>query len=200
MLALPFGIVDLRNNWISNSTHYQPNIGLTKIFWNADISDILGRYQEAIDIGAQDEWLSGLEAEGQAHKLDVMEIEKFERRRIISLQGPRSDDAVEVHAKELQPRGRQTELPHEDYLQKQVHVQCFDQQQNIGQNESAGDANNWSFVPQSMGSYSKALQHRLRKNGVLNISPPLLSTPVSNPEPPIILPLIHVLCSKSSSC
>lgn len=164
--ALLFGIVDLRNNWISNPTHYQPNIGLTKIFWNADISDVLGRYQEAIDVGAQEEWLSGLEAEGQAHKLDVMEIERFERRRI-SPRGPRSDDAAEVvRGKELQPRGRQPELPHEDYLRKQVHVQCLDQQQNIGQNESAGGVNNRLFVSQSISSYSKAIHHQVYKNGV----------------------------------
>lgn len=194
MPALPFGIVDLRNNWISNPTHYQPNIGLTKIFWNADISDVLGRYQEAIDVGAQEEWLSGLRAEGKAHKLDVMEIERFERRRI-SPQRPRSDGATEViHGEESRPRGRKTELLPEDYLQKQVHVQCLDQQQNIGQNESAGGANSRSFVSQSMVSYPKALQHQVHKNGVLDISSytrlSLLSGPA--PEPPVTLPLIPV--------
>ncbi|KAI5850419.1 hypothetical protein DFP73DRAFT_472728 [Morchella snyderi] len=82
LTSLPFGIIDLRNNWISNSTHYQPDIGLTRIFWNADIQDILERYQEARDMKAQEEWLKGLEAEGMAHKLDIIRIERFENMKI----------------------------------------------------------------------------------------------------------------------
>lgn len=78
MSALPFGIVDLRNNWISNPTHYQPNIGLTKVFWNADITDIVKRYDNATEIGIRKEWLKSLAAEGSAHKLDIIKIEKFE--------------------------------------------------------------------------------------------------------------------------
>ncbi|KAL7276372.1 hypothetical protein RUND412_000639 [Rhizina undulata] len=79
--ALPFGIVDVRNNWISNPPHYQPNIGLTKIFWNADIKDIIQRYEHAKEMGAEEEWLKGLESEGLAHKLDVLRIERFEKTR-----------------------------------------------------------------------------------------------------------------------
>lgn len=195
MPALPFGIVDLRNNWISNPTHYQPNIGLTKIFWNADISDVLGRYQEAIDTGAQEEWLNGLEAEGLAHKLDVMRIERFERRKISS-QGPGSDYATEVsYGKGLHPRERQPELPYEDYLQKQAHVQYPDQQQKIG---SAGDISNQSFVSQPMGSSPKTVQRQVPdgpKDGILNLS----SYPSLSLLTALIPPLTPVLCSKSVS-
>lgn len=188
MPALPFGIVDLRNNWISNPTHYQPNIGLTKIFWNTDISDVLRRYQEAIDIGAQEEWLNGLEAEGLAHKLDVMRIERFERR-MVSSQGPGSDCATEVsYGKGLHSRERQLELPYEDYLQKQAHVQYPDQQQKIVQNESAGDVSNQSFASQPMGPYPKTVQCRAPdgpNDGILNLSS---YTPPLSVDGPLYLP------------
>lgn len=114
LTPLPFGIVDLRNNWISNSTHYQPNIGLTRIFWNADIQDILERYQEAKDMKAQEEWLKGLEAEGMAHKLDIIRIERFENMKI---NGPDSRSAC------AGGNGAELGLLQGDLLQKEYAVQ-----------------------------------------------------------------------------
>lgn len=167
MPALPFGIVDLRNNWISNPTHYQPNIGLTKIFWNADISDILERYREAMRNGAQEEWLNGLEAEGLSHKLDVMRIERFERLKVIA-RGTGSDDLSGVgYGRESRSRERQPELLHEDYLQTQTHVKCPDQRRKIGQHGSASGVSN-----QSINSQPQAAQHHTPngpKNGMLDL-------------------------------
>lgn len=119
LTPLPFGIVDLRNNWISNSTHYQPNIGLTRIFWNADIQDMLERYQEAKDMRAQEEWLKGLKAEGMAHKLDIIRIERFENMQI------NGSDSRSAYAGGSYPGGNSAELGllQGEFLQKEYTVQ-----------------------------------------------------------------------------
>lgn len=206
MPALPFGIVDLRNNWISNPTHYQPNIGLTKIFWNADISDILERYREAMRSGAQEEWLNGLEAEGLSHKLDVIRIERFERLKA-SARGSGSDDLSGVgYGRESQSRERKPELLHEDYLQTQTHVQYPGQRQKIFQHGSASGVSNQSIDSQLMNSHPKAVQHHApngTKNGMLDliIFYALCSqqSPVSLRNAPPLHLVVVVLCSGSAN-
>lgn len=35
--TVPFGMIDHNDNWVPNPADYKPRIGLTKIFWIADI-------------------------------------------------------------------------------------------------------------------------------------------------------------------
>jgi hypothetical protein len=80
--GLPFGMVDVQDNWIPDPTSYQPNIGITRIFWNKDLESIKERYQEAKEMLAADEWLKGLESERDSYLQDIERIERFEQTRL----------------------------------------------------------------------------------------------------------------------
>lgn len=56
-------------------------LGLTKVYWNADLKSIKERYEEARAMNAEEEWLKGLESEGIANKIDIIRMETFESRR-----------------------------------------------------------------------------------------------------------------------
>ena len=83
--ALPFGMVDAQDNWIPNPIDYQPNIGITKIYWNGDLVSIKERYREAKEMLAADEWLKGLESERDSQLQDVQRLERFEKTRFMDL-------------------------------------------------------------------------------------------------------------------
>ncbi|KAA8908644.1 hypothetical protein FN846DRAFT_1020938 [Sphaerosporella brunnea] len=80
--GLPFGMVDVQDNWIPDPTSYQPNIGITRIYWNKDVESIKERYQEAKEMLAADEWLKGLESERDSYLQDIERIERFEQTRL----------------------------------------------------------------------------------------------------------------------
>ena len=79
--ALSFGMVDAQDNWIPSPIDYQPNIGMTKIYWNEDLVSVKERYREAKEMLAADEWLKGLESERDSQLQDVQRLERFERNR-----------------------------------------------------------------------------------------------------------------------
>lgn len=123
-------------------------------------------------MGAQEEWLNGLEAEGLAHKLDVMRIERFERLNII-VQETTSDDASEIgYGKESQLKQRQPDFSqqtHGDRSQQQVYAQGPHQRHR---KISIVSASNLSASPQSIDSRPKFVQgHSIDgpKNGMLDI-------------------------------
>jgi hypothetical protein len=85
--ALPFGMVDVKDNWIPSPISYQPNIGITKIYWNKYLDSIRDRYQEAKEMLAADEWLKGLESERDSQMQDIERIERFEKTRSADMTG-----------------------------------------------------------------------------------------------------------------
>ncbi|KAI5804945.1 hypothetical protein EDC01DRAFT_641443 [Geopyxis carbonaria] len=79
--ALPFGVVDDSDCWVSSTPNFQPTVGAWKIYWNRDIENIVERYTEVKEMLAEEEWLKGLDSERDAHMQDIQRIEKFERLR-----------------------------------------------------------------------------------------------------------------------
>jgi hypothetical protein len=78
-------MVDVQDNWIPDPSSYQPNIGITRIYWNKDLESIKERYQEAKEMLAADEWLKGLESEHNSYLQDIERIERFEQTRLPEL-------------------------------------------------------------------------------------------------------------------
>lgn len=163
MPVLPFGIVDLRNNWISNPTHYQPNIGLTKVFWNADIGDILERYQEATEMRAQEKWLKDLEEKGLAHNHDVTRIEKFEKLKTsgnivlgVGLEG--TPEIVEIESQSRQQQHGLPQKTHGDYIKERGPIKHPHQHHSNSINDTAG-------YPQTMSSQPRLDVHRQSFDG-----------------------------------
>lgn len=76
---MPFGMVDMQDNWVPNPQGYKPNIGLAKIFWNPELEHIKIRYNEAKDMLAEDEWLKGIESERDYQTQEFDRITKFEK-------------------------------------------------------------------------------------------------------------------------
>lgn len=85
LVGLPFGMVDMKNNWVPEPSSYQADIGITKIYWNKDLESIKHRYQEAKDMLASDEWLKGLESERNSYMQDIERMERFEKTRSADL-------------------------------------------------------------------------------------------------------------------
>lgn len=73
-------MLDTSDEWVPNIHSSRPITGFTKLYWNADIESIRERYDEAKAMCAQEEWLKGLESEGQTNKVDVARMESFESR------------------------------------------------------------------------------------------------------------------------
>jgi hypothetical protein len=80
-------MVDVKDNWIPSPISYQPNIGITKIYWNKDLDSMRDRYQEAKEMLAADEWLKGLESERDSQMQDIERIERFEKTRSTDIAG-----------------------------------------------------------------------------------------------------------------
>ena len=64
-----------------NTMGQRPGVGLTKVYWNADLKSIKERYEEAKAMNAEEEWLKGLESEGIENRVDISRMETFESRR-----------------------------------------------------------------------------------------------------------------------
>ncbi|KAI5846155.1 hypothetical protein BZA05DRAFT_407092 [Tricharina praecox] len=81
LVGLPFGMVDMKNNWVPEPSSYQADIGITKIYWNKDLESIKHRYQEVEEMLASDEWLKGLESKRNFYMQDIERMERFEKTR-----------------------------------------------------------------------------------------------------------------------
>ncbi|KAF3216334.1 hypothetical protein TWF106_008508 [Orbilia oligospora] len=114
--ALPYGLVDSKFGWVPTTIPNPQDV--QKVYWKQDIEEIKGRYDEALQMDAAEEWLKGLEGEGHGHKADADRMEKWEVR---VMQGNSYNPSV----------GLSQQMPHQ---QQQQHKKAEKSQVNIAKN------------------------------------------------------------------
>ncbi|KAI5808182.1 hypothetical protein DFH27DRAFT_607891 [Peziza echinospora] len=87
LTALPFGYIDTTGQWVFNAHSQRQTPGLTKVYWNDDIKSIRLRYEEAKSMNADEEWLKGLESEGNENRADVIRMETYESKLLARAKG-----------------------------------------------------------------------------------------------------------------
>ncbi|KAI5816622.1 hypothetical protein BZA77DRAFT_58241 [Pyronema omphalodes] len=79
--SMLFGMVDVKDNWVTNPCNYRPNIGLTRLYWINDLESTREEYEQAKEMSAADEWLKGLDKERNLQLQEIERIEKWEASR-----------------------------------------------------------------------------------------------------------------------
>lgn len=76
--AIPFGMIDDTERWIPNPAAYQPNIGLTRIYWKDDITKAMAEFEEAKLQSREELWVKNREDELEYILRGIHKLESFE--------------------------------------------------------------------------------------------------------------------------
>lgn len=76
--AIPFGMIDDSEQWIPNPSAYQPNIGLTRIYWKEDIVKALDEFEQAKLHSREEFWVKDREEELEFILRGIHKLESFE--------------------------------------------------------------------------------------------------------------------------